>query len=110
MKNLFVVRGSDNYRSHQAKIPTKSGNFYLSVVAGNGSYSNPIEFSDNADYTEVEVAIFTKDGEWATKEQASPVFPIIGEGEYAYWNKLNQETAVFAYVSINLIPACIEAL
>lgn len=109
MKNLFVTRGSGNYMSHQAKIPTKSGNFYLSIVAGLSAYSSPREFRENCDYTTVEVAIFTTNNEWATKEQASPVFPIIGEGEYSCGDE-NLTTAVFGYVPIELISACIEAL
>ena len=109
MKHLFVVRGAVNHKSHQAKIPTKSGKFYLSVVAGNSLYSSPEEFVEDCSYDEVEVAIFTTEGKWATKEQASPVFPIIGEGEYAYWEE-DSKTAVFGYVPIELIPACIEAL
>ena len=109
MKNLFITRGYGDYKSHQAKIPTKSGEFYLYVIAGKGSYSSPREFVEDCSYDGVEVAIFTKNGEWATKEQASPVFPIIGEGEYAYWDD-NSSTAVFGYVPIRLIPACIEVL
>jgi hypothetical protein len=106
MKNLFITRNGFD-KSHQAKIPTKSGKFYLSVVAGPHQYSNPRDYVEDCNYTEVELAIFTTENEWASKEQASPVFPIIGKGEYEfeYGN-----SAVFAYVPIELIEKCIEVL
>ncbi len=109
IQNLFIARDPDSkYPSWQAKIPTKSGNFYLSIVAGPDQYSMPKEFVDTSKYTKVELAIFTKDSEWATKEEASPVFPIIGEGQYA-WEE-GSRYAVFPYVDIELIDKVVEAL
>jgi hypothetical protein len=110
IQNLFIARDPDSkYPSWQAKIPTKSGNFYLSIVAGPHQYSTPKEFVDTSKYTEVELAIFRMDGEWATKEEASPVFPIIGEGQYAFWEE-GSRYAVFSYVDIELIDKVVEAL
>ena len=107
---LFILRDEDSkYPSWQAKFPTKSGNFYLSIIAGPRQYSIPREYADRDEYTAVELAIFRKDGEWASKEEASPVFPIIGEGEYAFWNE-GSTTAVFPYVDIELIGKLVEAL
>lgn len=110
IQNLFISRDPDSkYASWQAKIPTKSGNFYLSIIAGPHQYSTPKEFVDTSKYTKVELAIFTKDSEWATKEEASPVFPIIGEGEYAFWEE-GSTNAVYAYLDVTLIDKVVEAL
>lgn len=108
MKNLFIKRNILDNSSWQAKILCKSGKFYLSVIAGPYQYSTPREFLDDPDYSEVEIAIFrNSDNDWASKEEASPVFPIIGEGEYSY-NYGN--TAVFPYVPIDLVLKCTELL
>ena len=104
MKSLFIP---ENNYCHRAKILTRSGKFYLSVVAGPGFYSSPREFVKDCSYEEVEIAIFTIEGDWATKEQASPVFPIIGEGEYT---GTSGELAVFGYVPIDLVLKCAEVL
>ena len=104
MKSLFIPEG--NY-CHRAKILTRSGKFYLSVVAGPGFYSSPREFVKDCSYEEVEIAIFTIEGDWATGEQASPVFPIIGGGEYT---GTPGESAVFGYVPIELVLKCAEVL
>ena len=104
MKSLFIP-GSDY--CHRAKILTRSGKFYLSVVAGPGFYSSPRKFVKDCSYKEVEIAIFTIEGDWATKEQASPVFPIIGKGEYT---GTPGEFAVFGYVPIDLVLKCAEVL
>jgi len=108
MKNLFIKKGEGENSSWQAKLPTKSGKFYLSIVAGPLLYSTPKEFLIDGNYSEVEVAIFRiSDNGWATKEEASTVFPIIGEGEYRHEFG---NTAVFPYVDINKIQECIDAL
>ena len=104
MKSLFIP---ENNYCHRAKILTRSGKFYLSVVAGPGFYSSPRKFVKDCSYKEVEIAIFTIEGDWATKEQASPVFPIIGEGEY---NGSTEIHAVFGYVPIELVLKCAEVL
>ena len=104
MKSLFILDGN---HCHRAKILTRSGKFYLSVVAGPGFYSSPRKFVKDCSYEEVEIAIFTIEGDWATKEQASPVFPIIGEGEY---NGSTEIPAVFGYVPVELVLKCAEVL
>ena len=104
MKSLFIT---ENNYCHRAKILTRSGKFYISVVAGPGFYSSPRKFVKDCSYKEVEIAIFTIEDDWATKEQASPVFPIIGEGEY---NGSTGIPAVFGYVPIELVLKCAEVL
>jgi hypothetical protein len=111
MKNLFITRDANGYKSHQAKIPTKSGKLFLSVVAGPGLYSSPKEYRKNCDYTEVEVAIFNAEtNNWASFNEVKPVFSIIGMGEYYEGDNDNPQNAVFGHIDITLIPACIEVL
>ena len=109
MKHLFITRGQGEFKSHQAKITTKSGKFFLSIVAGFGCYSTPREYQKDGNYSNVELAIFTIDGDWADKDQVSPVFPIIGRGEYSCWED-GFTTVVFPFVPIGLIKDVIEIL
>jgi len=107
--NLFEEKPHGGY---QAKIQSKSGEFMLSVIAGLDSYSQPrADIDDPAFYSMVEVAVFTKDGEWASLEQVKPLFPIIGMGEYEYVDdSISSNKCVWGYVDISLIDACVEAL
>jgi len=112
LKPLFVLRDEGSkYASYQAKFLSKSGKFLFSVIAGEHQYSSPREFLEDREYEEVEVAIFNAEtGDWATKEEASPVFPFIGEGEYSCWEDSGSCTAVFPYIPVADLEKAWEAL
>ncbi len=81
--NFLRKQDSGNCNSYQAWIPSKSGKLILSVVCGDYLYSQPREFVPVEEYKELEVAIFnaeTKD--WASYNEASAAFEILGQGEY----------------------------
>lgn len=115
IKNLFIERDTN---SHQAKIPTKSGKLYLSIVAGEHLYSTPRELVKDGSYSQVEIAIFNLEtNNWASYNEVKPIFPIIGEGEYRNEdyddlaiNPDNPQNAVFGYIDVNQIKKCLEVL
>jgi len=90
----------DDIKRYTTRIPCKSGEFYISVVAGFGLYSTPAENMGKPNYTEFEIAIFTKDGEWATDEQKAVLNPILGE----------PRDMVYGWVTQEQIWACVDAL
>lgn len=90
----------DQYKRFQTLIPCKSKEFYISVVVGEYQYCSPRETMDKANYTEFEIAIFTKDGEWATDEQKAVLNPILGE----------PRDMVYGWVTQEQIWACVDAL
>lgn len=98
--------------SYQAKIPTKSGNFVLSIVAGEHLYCTPRESMREPNYTEVELAIFDKNGNWASYNQAKPAFEILGTtGEYSgTGNSDEPQSSVFGWVPVDKIENLINTL
>lgn len=118
--NILEQLKKRNEKSYQALADTKSGNLYLSVVAGEHLYSEPREFMpSSSDYSEVELAIFNKKtNEWASWNEVKDIFPIIGNGEYTDVNYSDDtpkdldasQCAVFGYVDINLINQVWELL
>lgn len=97
INKLLVLNFLKNY---SARIPCKSGEFYISITAGEGLYSRPAEKMENPDYKMFEIAILTKDDEWATDEQKAVLKPIFGE----------IEEVVIGYATQEQIWACVDAL
>lgn len=111
LNHFLVQRGeksslvSFETRSWQAKIPSKSGKFMFSIVAGESLYSRPRQFMEQPNYSEMEVGIFsTERNNWATYEEVKPVFPAIGEGE------AESGQPVFPYVDVKKIVEAIDLL
>lgn len=97
----------------RAFFPTKSGEFNLSVVAGKDFYSTPRSDEDNPEtYTEVELAIFTPEGKWTSKNQLKMAFEILGEqGEHEYnQNMESPSVSVWGWVPIEKIKELWEKL
>lgn len=85
MNILHFLRKQDsvNCNSYQAWIPSKSGKFILSVVCGDYLYSEPRTFVPVEEYKELEVAIFNAETKnWASYNEASAAFELLGQGEY----------------------------
>lgn len=99
-------------RSFQAKIPTKSGKFILSIVAGEHLYCTPRESMEKPNYTEVELAIFDENGNWASYNQAKPAFEVIGTtGEYSETEDNDKpQRSVFGWVAVNKLEKLIDIL
>jgi hypothetical protein len=101
--------GGKGFKSYTA---TKSGNFSLSVIAGEYYYSTPrTDLDDVNDYTKFELAIFSKEGTWATYLQLKEAgaFDIIGDtGEYSEESESNIN--VFGWVDVAIIAELIEKL
>jgi hypothetical protein len=113
--NLLVKR---EYGGFQALIPTKSGKFTVSMVAGYGLYSHPRtdDVESVTEFTEVELAIFREDGQWASFDDVKPIFDIIGHGEY-YDTSEDAENqnhlpsmSVFGYIPVSKVEDVINAL
>jgi hypothetical protein len=117
MKILNYLKKRDD-RSYQAFIPSKSGKFSLSIVAGEGLYSTPRKKADTIEeYTHVELAIFNADTEnWASYNEVEKIFPIIGNGEY-YINETDEDedlnrprSCVFGWVEVDKLNQVWETL
>ena len=111
LNNLLVQRGDKlphvtfDTRSWQGRIPTKSGKFYFSIIAGPHAYCSPREFMEKPNYSEMEVGIFsTETNDWATEQDCQPVFDTIGMGECQYGQ------AVFPYIETEKILEALELL
>lgn len=97
INKLLVLNFLKNY---SANIPCKSGEFYISITAGEVLYSRPAEKMENPDYKMFEIAIFTKDGIEATDEQKSILNPILGK----------PRDVIYGWVTQEEIWACVNAL
>lgn len=89
-----------------AIFDSKNGTIKLSVVAGEDFYSEPrVDLDDPAGYSEVELAIFTPDGQWASYNflESNGIFDLLGgQGEY---NESSDKPSsnVFGYISVEKI-------
>ena len=126
MNILNLLRPDQSMRHNygfKALIPSKSGKMNISVICGESIYSNPRENLENPkDYKTLEIALFNAETmNWASYNEASPVFAIIGNGEYCQfeWDDNNEEierdlnvpqSAVFAYVTVEDISKVWETL
>jgi hypothetical protein len=58
-RECFEIRGEKPFRSWQAKVP--AGDYIVSVVAGDGLYSEPREWLDDPlGYSHYEIAVFSE--------------------------------------------------
>ncbi len=102
LKNCFVPV-SDTRRF--SRIPTKSGRFILSLVAGASYYCTPREDGLD-DYEAVELGILDAHGNWANCEDLTGAFKILEQmGECEYGGQ-----PVFGWVSWEKIAELYENL
>lgn len=113
--------------SYSAMIPTKSGKFELSVIAGLHLYSTPRTFTDKMNYSSVEVVVMKSDSnDWASYNDLGPYFRVSHKrGEYSdeifcdkendYRKRTDEELnkpqiSVFGYMDLSEVSLMIESL
>lgn len=110
MKKLHSIpfQWMSSREAFSALIPTSSGQFVLSIVAGTSMYSSPrLTLDDPSEYSEAELAVFRADtGKWATYDDLKDtgIFELIGYGEYGHHRHPHDipemSCAVFPYVPV----------
>lgn len=96
-----AFRTHDSGFGLRAQIPTQSGKFNLSIIAGEFYYSTPREDGHKAkNYTAFELAIFDRNQNWAkcSELKEAGVFEIL-EDEGEYKEGVDVDSAVFGWVS-----------
>lgn len=90
----------------RAYFDSKKGTIKLSVVAGEYFYSEPrIDLDDPTGYSEIELAIFTPDGQWASYNflESNGIFDLLGtQGEYSEPSD-EPSSNVFGYIPVEKI-------
>jgi hypothetical protein len=105
IKLLKTCFSQVSYVKRYMRIPTKSGNFILSCVAGASFYCSPRE-DGLAEYDAVELGIFDAQGNWANCEDLTGAFKILEQkGECEYGGQ-----PVFGWVSWENIAELYETL
>lgn len=95
----------DNGSGIRGLIPICNGTLEMSIVAGEFFYCSPREdFDTPDDYNSMELAIFTKDGQWASWKQIDDagIFSVIGYGEHPEQEDPERSGAnVWGYVPVS---------